>query len=210
MRVLRPTSSTRSAPSCCITTTDASHARRRDVSAATYTLAVSRGAGVESSRQRRFGQQARRVSAPLRRGDLLRAHPCRRHVPRATKQDVRCGFERALQHGANFGREPSTDHDHAIGVHPRGELPRQVPRFGILRRYVARSRSPQMPVHDRSPGRADRATRVGQVRRWRRQGRGRSGGDRSGRPRDRWATGPSRIPGRTLSSPSTSSSHHRA
>ena len=169
---LRPTSRTAPSATYTIRTTAASQARRRDVSAETSTrrgrppesagqtfpschprrgvhvqhhlVAVAGGPAVEVRCQRRLGQQTEGIGPALRRRDVLR-QALAFDTSRLPAQPIGGGLERALDHGADFGRQAATDHDHAVVVHPGREVPMEVPRLG-LRRAATWSTRRQAPT----------------------------------------------------------------
>ena len=102
-----------------------------------HLVAVARRPAIEIRRQRCLGQQTERVGTPLRRRDFLSQAPGLRPTPSLAEQLVGRRFERALDHGANLGREAAADDDHPVVVDPGREVPVQAPRLGLLRRRHA-------------------------------------------------------------------------
>jgi hypothetical protein len=111
-----------------------------------HLVAVARGAAIHVGGQGRLGQHPKSIGATLGRRQFLGDRVAGWCVRGFAKQPVRRGLERALHDGADLGGEPSTNHDHAIVVHPRGELALQVPRLCLLRRLHA-VHTPPRPHH---------------------------------------------------------------
>ena len=99
-----------------------------------HLVAVACSAAIEVCRQGRLGQPPKRVGATLRGRQRLGHRVAVRRGGRLAKQPVGRGLDRTLHHGADLGREASPNRDHAVIVHPGGELALQMPRLRLPRR----------------------------------------------------------------------------
>ena len=89
-------------------------------------IAVTGRSTVEICRQGRLRQQSECICPALSGCDFL-AEGRSRWGPRSPSEEMVCGrLERSLHDRADLGSEPAPNHDHAIVVHPRGQMSPQV------------------------------------------------------------------------------------
>ena len=97
-----------------------------------HLIAVARRAAIDVGRQGGLREQCERVSPTLSWRQVLGHRVAGRCVGGIAEQAVRRGLEGSLYHRAHFRGEPPANHDHAVVVHPRGELTIQVLRLCVF------------------------------------------------------------------------------